>query len=81
VGDHEQSSRRSRSQNTSLAVVAPGIAEGAVRDGHRPRRRHSRRCRYNKFSTDLGRYQDRLDAFAANSGLLGRHLEQQGAKK
>jgi biopolymer transport protein TolQ len=34
---------------------------------------------YNKFSTDLGRYADRLDAFSSEfTTILSRHLEERG---
>jgi biopolymer transport protein TolQ len=70
------------SQNTSLAVVAPGIAEALFATAIGLIAAIPAVVAYNKFSTDLGRYQDRLDAFAAEfSAILGRHLEQQGAKK
>jgi biopolymer transport protein TolQ len=70
------------SQNTSLAVVAPGIAEALFATSIGLIAAIPAVVAYNKFSTDLGRYQDRLDAFAVEFGaILGRHLEQQGAKK
>ncbi len=68
------------SQNTSLAVVAPGIAEALFATAIGLVAAIPAVVAYNKFSTDLGRYQDRLDAFSAEfSAILGRHLEQQGA--
>ncbi|MDD9900004.1 MAG: protein TolQ [Alphaproteobacteria bacterium] len=69
------------SQNTSLAVVAPGIAEALFATAIGLVAAIPAVVAYNKFSTDLGRYQDRLDAFTAEfSAILGRHLEQQGGK-
>lgn len=69
------------SQNTSLAVVAPGIAEALFATAIGLVAAIPAVVAYNKFSTDLGRYQDRLDAFAAEfSAILGRHLEHQGRK-
>ena len=66
------------SQNTSLAVVAPGIAEALFATAIGLVAAIPAVVAYNKFSTDLGRYQDRLDAFAAEFvAILGRHLEQQ----
>jgi biopolymer transport protein TolQ len=66
-------------QNTSLAVVAPGIAEALFATAVGLIAAIPAVVAYNKFSTDLMRYQDRLDAFAAEfSAILGRHLEQQG---
>lgn len=65
-------------QNTSLAVVAPGIAEALFATAIGLVAAIPAVVAYNKFSTDLARYQDRLDAFAAEfSAILGRHLEQQ----
>ncbi len=67
------------SQNTSLAVVAPGIAEALFATAIGLVAAIPAVVAYNKFSTDLGRYQDRLDAFAAEfSAILSRHLEQRG---
>ena len=66
-------------QNTSLAVVAPGIAEALFATALGLVAAIPAVVAYNKFSTDMARYQDRLDAFAAEfSAILGRHLEQQG---
>ncbi|MBI1214236.1 MAG: protein TolQ [Alphaproteobacteria bacterium] len=63
-------------QNTSLAVVAPGIAEARFATAIGLVAAIPAVVAYNKFSTDLARYQDRLDAFAAEfSAILGRHLE------
>lgn len=67
------------SQNTSLAVVAPGIAEALFATAIGLVAAIPAVVAYNKFSTDLGRYQDRLDAFSTEfSAILGRHLEQRG---
>ncbi len=67
------------SQNTSLAVVAPGIAEALFATAIGLVAAIPAVVAYNKFSTDLGRYQDRMDAFTSEfSAILGRHLEQQG---
>lgn len=69
------------SQNTSLAVVAPGIAEALFATAVGLIAAIPAVVAYNKFSTDLGRYQDRLDAFTVEfSAILGRHLEQQGKR-
>jgi len=66
-------------QNTSLAVVAPGIAEALFATALGLVAAIPAVVAYNKFSTDLGRYGDRLEAFSAEFGsILGRHLEQQG---
>ncbi len=67
------------SQQTSLAVVAPGIAEALFATAVGLVAAIPAVVAFNKFNTDLGRYQDRLDAFSAEfSAILGRHLEQQG---
>lgn len=69
------------SQNTSLAVVAPGIAEALFATAIGLVAAIPAVVAYNKFSTDLNRYQDRLDAFSVEfSAILGRHLEQQGRR-
>ncbi len=66
------------SQNTSLAVVAPGIAEALFATALGLVAAIPAVVSYNKFSTDLGRYADRLDAFSSEfSSILSRHLEQQ----
>ncbi|TAL35249.1 MAG: protein TolQ [Alphaproteobacteria bacterium] len=66
-------------QNTSLAVVAPGIAEALFATAIGLVAAIPAVVAYNKFNTDLGRYENRLDAFAAEfSAILGRHLEQRG---
>jgi len=66
------------SQNTSLAVVAPGIAEALFATAIGLVAAIPAVVAYNKFNSDLGRYQDKLDAFAVEfSAILGRHLEQQ----
>ncbi len=65
------------SQNTSLAVVAPGIAEALFATAIGLVAAIPSVVAYNKFNTDLGRYENRLDAFAADfSAILSRHLEQ-----
>ncbi len=68
-------------QNTSLAVVAPGIAQALFATALGLVAAIPAVVAYNKFSTDLGRYGDRLEAFSAEFGsILGRHLEQQGKR-
>lgn len=67
-------------QNTSLAVVAPGIAEALFATALGLVAAIPAVVAYNKFSTDLNRYADRLDGFSSEfSSILGRHLEQQEA--
>lgn len=69
------------SHNTSLAVVAPGIAEALFATALGLVAAIPAVVAYNKFSTDLGRYGDRLDAFSADfSAILSRHFEQQGKR-
>ncbi len=65
------------SNNTSLAVVAPGIAEALFATALGLVAAIPAVVAYNKFSNDLGRYGDRLDAFASEfSAILSRHLEE-----
>jgi biopolymer transport protein TolQ len=63
--------------NTSLAVVAPGIAEALFATALGLVAAIPAVVAYNKFSNDLGRYSERLDSFAAEfSAILSRHLEE-----
>ncbi|MEJ0061820.1 MAG: protein TolQ [Alphaproteobacteria bacterium] len=65
-------------QNTSLAVVAPGIAEALLATAVGLIAAIPATAAYNKFSTELGRYGDRLENFASDfSALLSRNLEEQ----
>ena len=65
------------SNNTSLAVVAPGIAEALFATALGLVAAIPAVVAYNKFSTDLGRYADRLDAFSSEfSSILSRYLEE-----
>lgn len=65
------------SKNTSLVVVAPGIAEALFATALGLVAAIPAVVAYNKFSTDLQRYADRLDAFSSEfSAILGRHFEQ-----
>ena len=63
--------------DTTLAVVAPGIAEAlftmlANRAGG---------DFYNRFVNEIGRYVNRLDAFAEEfSAILSRQLEEKATK-
>jgi biopolymer transport protein TolQ len=67
------------SNNTSLAVVAPGIAEALFATALGLVAAIPAVIAYNKFSTDLGRYADRLDAFSSEfTTILSRHLEERG---
>jgi len=69
-------------QNTSLAVVAPGIAEALFATALGLVAAIPAVIAYNKYSTDLNRYADRLDAFSSEfSAILGRHFEQQRKRR
>ena len=60
-------------------MVAPGIAEALFATALGLVAAIPAVVAYNKFSTDLGRYGDRLEAFSAEfSSILSRHFEQQG---
>lgn len=61
--------------NTSLAVVAPGIAEALFATALGLVAAIPAVIAYNKFSSDLNRYAERLETFASEfSTILGRHL-------
>lgn len=65
------------SKNTSLAVVAPGIAEALFATALGLVAAIPAVIAYNKISTDLGRYGGRLEAFAGEFGaILSRQLEE-----
>lgn len=67
------------SGNTNLAVVAPGIAEALSTTALGLIAAIPAVVAYNKFSTDLARYGDRLDAFATEfNSILARYLEEMG---
>lgn len=62
--------------NTSLATVAPGIAEALLTTAAGLLAAIPAVIAYNKFNYDLNRYGERLDAFATEfSSILGRYLE------
>jgi biopolymer transport protein TolQ len=64
-------------KDTSLAVVAPGIAEALFATALGLIAAIPAVVAYNKFSTDLGRYSTRLDAFVGEfSAILSRQLEE-----
>ncbi len=66
------------SQNTSLAVVAPGIAEALFATALGLVAAIPAVVAYNVFSTNLNRYADRLEAFVDEfSAILSRHLDSQ----
>ena len=78
VGHHEQlRSRSPPSKNTTLAVVAPGIAEALFATALGLVAAIPAVLAYNKLSSDLGRYASRLEAFAGEfSAILSRQLEE-----
>lgn len=65
------------SNNTSLSVVAPGIAEALYTTALGLIVAIPAVLAYNKFNNDLGKYADRLEGFATEfSSILGRYLEE-----
>jgi biopolymer transport protein TolQ len=65
-----------QAQNTSLAVVAPGIAESLLATAVGLIAAIPATTAYNKFSTEIGRYGSRLDNFANDfTATLSRNLE------
>lgn len=68
------------SQNTSLAVVAPGIAEALFATAIGLVAAIPASIAYNVLSSNLNRYSDRLDAFTDEfSAILSRHLDSHGS--
>ena len=67
------------SKNTSLAVVAPGIAEALFATALGLVAAIPAVIAYNKLSTDINRYAGRLEAFAGEFGaILSRQTEDAG---
>ena len=65
-------------QNTSLVVVAPGIAEALFATAVGLVAAIPAVLAYNIFTTGLARYADRLDAFTSDfAAILSRHLDSQ----
>ncbi|WPZ37070.1 protein TolQ [Thalassobaculum sp. OXR-137] len=65
------------SKNTSLAVVAPGIAEALFATALGLVAAIPAVVAYNKLSSDLGRYSGRLEGFATEFGsILSRQLDE-----
>ena len=65
------------SKNTSLAVVAPGIAEALFATALGLVAAIPAVVAYNKISSDLGRYANRLESFAGEfSAVMSRQLEE-----
>lgn len=66
------------SNNTSLAVVAPGIAEALFATALGLVAAIPAVIGYNVFSSNINRYADRLEAFSDEfSAILSRHLDNQ----
>jgi biopolymer transport protein TolQ len=64
-------------KNTTLAVVAPGIAEALFATALGLVAAIPAVLAYNKLSGDIGRYAQRLEAFAGEFGaILSRQLEE-----
>ena len=64
-------------QNTNLAVVAPGIAEALFATAIGLIAAIPAAIAYNKISSDLNRYGNRLDAFVSEfSSIISRQLEE-----
>lgn len=67
-------------KNTSLAVVAPGIAESLFATALGLVAAIPAVVAYNTFSTDFGRYAARLNAFATEfSAILSRQLDEKAS--
>jgi biopolymer transport protein TolQ len=67
------------SKNTSLAVVAPGIAEALFATALGLVAAIPAVLAYNKFSTDLGRYAGRMEGFINDfTAILSRQLQEKG---
>ncbi|BBK34345.1 biopolymer transport protein TolQ [Stella humosa] len=65
------------SKNTSLAVVAPGIAEALFATALGLVAAIPAVIAYNKLSTEIGRYGGRLDAFTSEfSAILSRQMDE-----
>jgi biopolymer transport protein TolQ len=66
-----------QAQNTSLAVVAPGIAEALLATAIGLVTAIPATAAYNKFSTEIGRYGARLENFANDfMATLSRNMEE-----
>ena len=64
-------------KDTNLAVVAPGLAEALFTTAMGLIVAIPSVAAYNKFSTDMSRYSQRLEGFAAEfSAILSRQLEE-----
>jgi biopolymer transport protein TolQ len=66
------------SNNTSLAVVAPGIAEALFATAIGLLAAIPAMIAYNKISSDLNRYGNRLESFASEFGaIISRQLDEE----
>lgn len=66
------------SKNTSLVVVAPGIAEALFATALGLFAAIPAVIAYNKFSSEMNRYADRVDAFTSEFlAILSRHISEQ----
>lgn len=66
-------------KNTSLAVVAPGIAEALFATALGLVAAIPASAAYNKFATEFSRYGERLENFTGEfTAILSRHLEERG---
>jgi biopolymer transport protein TolQ len=71
-----------QAQNTSLAVVAPGIAEALLATAIGLVAAIPATVAYNKFATEIGRYGARLENFANDFvATLSRNLEERKAER
>jgi biopolymer transport protein TolQ len=67
-------------KNTSLAVVAPGIAEALFATALGLVAAIPAVIAYNKLNNDIGRYGARLEAFAGEfSAILSRQFDDRAA--
>lgn len=68
------------SNNTALSVVAPGIAEALYTTALGLIAAIPAVLAYNKFSSDIGKFADRLDGFSTEfTSIITRHLEDTAA--
>ncbi|MEM8914943.1 MAG: protein TolQ [Pseudomonadota bacterium] len=68
-----------QADNTSLAVVAPGIAEALFATALGLFAAIPASAAFNKFTSDLSRYADRMSTFSGEfSAILSRYLEERG---
>ncbi|MCJ9429583.1 protein TolQ [Kordiimonas marina] len=68
-----------QASNTSLATVAPGIAEALLATAFGLVAAIPAVIGYNKLSTDLGRYASRVEGFADEfAAILSRQLDERG---